>query len=331
MSRALKILMVPLAIVLLSCQPTSQRLSEGKRKAIEEAVAASADGLAAAISRLDAEGVKNFFTRIDDVEYISENTIVPYDRLKKTFESFFGGLQEMNFVFEKKAVWVLSPDDAVLSGWAHYSAVAETGQKTDERAIFTIIYRREANEWCIIHAHKSLLRSFPRSETSKARPRLSRFCQGNGVDLGYGGDPIVPSAITMDLPTPYTKLGDHPQNLPGDARDLYWFKNNALDYVYASHLLEDFPPQETVPVLREWLRVIKVGGFLVLYGPDEPAYRAHCKKKGQVPNAAHKMDNFGLRYLKGVLERNFPGQYSVVHETELIDVYCFDLVIRKLK
>jgi len=124
MSRVMKILMLPLMIALMTCQPTSQRLSEGKRKAIEKAVAASADGLAAAISRLDAEGVKNFFIRIDGLAYISDSTIIPYDSLKKTFATFYGSLQEMKFVFEKKAVWVLDPNSAVLTGWAHYSAAA---------------------------------------------------------------------------------------------------------------------------------------------------------------------------------------------------------------
>lgn len=160
---------------------------------------------------------------------------------------------------------------------------------------------------------------------------MSKFCLGNGIDIGYGGDPIVPSAITMDMPKPYTKLGDHPQNLAGDARDLYWFKDDVLDYVYSSHLLEDFSTREAALVIREWLRVIKVGGVLILYCPDEQAYRAYCKKDGQVPNAAHKIDNFGLRYLKEVFEQNFQDRYSIVHEIELTDDYCFDLVVRKLK
>jgi ubiquinone/menaquinone biosynthesis C-methylase UbiE len=126
-------------------------------------------------------------------------------------------------------------------------------------------------------------------------------------------------------------VGAHPQNLAGDARDLYWFKDDVLDYVYSSHLLEDFPPGQTAAVLGEWLRVIKVGGVLVIYGPDDQAYRAFCKKKGRPTNPAHKIDNFGLDYLKGILENNFLGRYSIVHEIELIDDYCFDLVVRKLK
>jgi predicted SAM-dependent methyltransferase len=226
---------------------------------------------------------------------------------------------------------VLNPSAVSLTAWAHYVGVRKDGQKVDDRALFTILCLRKQGKWSIFQAHKSLLLSYQGSETSKARPRLSKFCRGNGIDLGYGGDPIVPSAITLDLPNPYTKVGAYPQNLAGDAADLYWFRDNVLDYVYSSHLLEDFPPRQTAIVLREWLRVIKVGGVMILYGPDEPAYRAHCKEKGWPPNASHKVGNFGLEYVKELLEQNFRDRYSIVHEIELIDDYCFDLVVRKLK
>ncbi len=58
-------------------------------------------------------------------------------------------------------------------------------------------------------------------ETSKCRERMQRYCVGYGLDVGYGGDPIVPSAITVDLPKPYTNVGGSPLNLGGDARNLF--------------------------------------------------------------------------------------------------------------
>jgi uncharacterized protein (TIGR02246 family) len=318
-------------IALIFCKPTGRPMTDAEREAIEKTIEALADNLASAISRLDVAGVTNLFSKIEGTKYISDGEFIPRGKLKEAFASFYGGLREINFTFEKKQIRALNPDVAVLTGWAHYKTVTQEDQKMDDRAIFTIIYVRKQGKWRIVQAHKSLRLSYQNSETSKARPRLSKFCQGNGIDLGYGGDPVVPSAITMDLPNPYTKLGSYPQNLAGDARDLYWFKDNVLDYVYSSHLLEDFPAEETALVIREWLRVIKVGGVLVLYGPDEQAYRAYCQRLRQVPNAAHKIKNFGLKYLKEVMEKNFQGKYSLVHEIELIDEYCFDLVVRKLK
>jgi predicted SAM-dependent methyltransferase len=170
------------------------------------------------------------------------------------------------------------------------------------------------------------------SETSKARERLKKYCTGNGIDLGYGGDPIVPTAITLDRNEgPYTVFSNYPQNLFGDARNLYWFRDCVFDYVYSSHLLEDFAEEETPVILKEWLRVVKKGGFLVIYCPDEQVYRKRCETTGQSYNTSHKIDNFGLNYLKTVLDKFFSGEYEIIHQVELIDDYCFDLVIRKLK
>jgi ubiquinone/menaquinone biosynthesis C-methylase UbiE len=165
-------------------------------------------------------------------------------------------------------------------------------------------------------------------ETSNCRERLEKYCTGYGIDIGYGGDPIIPSAITMDLPVPYTKKGDAPLNLGGHASNLYWFTNECLDYVYSSHLLEDFFPDETFDILCEWLRVIKIGGNLVLYLPVEHKFKEHCKKTGQTYNPAHKVDNMSLDYIKRVLEP-IPN-VKIIHENPLSDIYSFEIVVKKI-
>jgi hypothetical protein len=88
------------------------------------------------------------------------------------------------------------------------------------------------------------------SETSKCRVRLAPYCTGCGVDLGPGGDPIIETAIRVDLPQPYSHAGVLPPQLTGDATKLVWFRDACLDYVYSSHLLEDF--EDTKPILIEW-------------------------------------------------------------------------------
>jgi len=164
-------------------------------------------------------------------------------------------------------------------------------------------------------------------ETSRCRERLKKFCVGHGLDLGYGGDPIVPSAITVDLPQPYTKVGDAPLNLGGDARNLYWFRDDILDYVYSSHLLEDFDAAETKNILIEWLRVLKVGGNLVLYLPDEQRYRKHCMETGQSYNPSHKIDKFSLDYLKSLL-KDIPN-IKIIHGNPSCEEYSFEIVLQK--
>ncbi len=145
------------------------------------------------------------------------------------------------------------------------------------------------------------------------------------MDIGFGGDPITPTAICMDLPTPYAQYLTHVQHLRGSADDLRWFRDNSLDWVYSSHVLEDFP--DTAGVLGEWIRVVKPGGHVVLYLPDEQTYRAHCRSQGKPPNAHHIHEHFGLPYLKGILDRR--TDVEIVHEAFPVGIYSFELVLRK--
>lgn len=163
------------------------------------------------------------------------------------------------------------------------------------------------------------------SETSKCRDSLAPFCQGDGLDIGYGGDPVVPHAICMDFPEAYAKYLDHPQHLHGNALNLHWFRDGCLDFMYSSHLLEDF--EDTEAVLEEWLRVLKVDGRLVLYLPDEQTYREHCRKEGKVPNVHHLHEDFSLDTVKRILKRR--RDVEIIHEKFPSGIYSFELVVKK--
>lgn len=147
------------------------------------------------------------------------------------------------------------------------------------------------------------------SETAKHRGVFLPYCIGNGLDIGYGGDPIVDSAITLDQENRYSFEGSKPQHLTADAANLYMFADNALDYVYSSHCIEDF--EDTVLVLSEWLRVIKPGGYLCLLFPDEQVYRS----RSQTLNSAHVHEDFSLQF---VLER-LSGNVLLVTAQQLFD------------
>jgi SAM-dependent methyltransferase len=174
--------------------------------------------------------------------------------------------------------------------------------------------------------------SYP-SETQVARAYIIDTwinpAKDNGIDLGFGGDPISSHAIAMDLPSPYAETHDetgssHPQHLKGDARNLYWFRDGVLDYVYSSHLLEDFP--NTQEVLREWLRVLKPGGKLILVQPDEMKYREFCKMTGQDQNAAHAQPLMSQKWLTEQLE-SLP---TMVLASGSVSFYSFFVVAEKL-
>lgn len=166
------------------------------------------------------------------------------------------------------------------------------------------------------------------SETATCRERLAPFCAGNGLDIGAGGDPIVPWAICLDRAEADGRrahVGTSPTQLVGDAACLRWFRDGELDFVYSSHCLEDF--KDTAAVLREWQRVLRHGGRLVLFLPDQAAYLADCAAKGTLPNQAHIHAEFSLAFVKARL----PSGLRVIHEQWPVpnNPYSFDLVCER--
>lgn len=166
------------------------------------------------------------------------------------------------------------------------------------------------------------------SETAAARHILAEYCQGMGLDLGFGGSSISETAINVDQANQYTQVGTDPRHLTGDARNLYWFKDGVLDFVYSSHLLEDYPPYETLLVCKEWLRVIKPDGRLVLLLPDEPVFREHCAKTGQMYNNNHRNHELTLEWFKANIAVNLP--VYIEFELSPLNIYSFAIVLRKL-
>ena len=108
-------------------------------------------------------------------------------------------------------------------------------------------------------------------ETAKAHARrlregfFDKYCQGYGLDIGYGGDPVVENVRGWDF--------EH-----GDAHYLKGLDDESFDFVYASHLLEHLPDTETA--LTHWWRVLKPGGYLLLFVPHRDLY----EKKQTLPS-----------------------------------------------
>lgn len=164
------------------------------------------------------------------------------------------------------------------------------------------------------------------SETAKYRHLTTEHCRGNGVDIGSGGDPVVPWAINFDLPNDEFDRyhSGHPPRKPiqygGDAKNLP-FKDGTLDFVYSSHLLEDFFDWD--PVLREWMRVLKPGGKLVILVPDKKLWN-DAIARGQPPNCAHTHESYPgeiskyvgrlgrMRVIRDSLTECFPNDYSIL-------------------
>jgi len=140
------------------------------------------------------------------------------------------------------------------------------------------------------------------SETSASRHILAPYCLDPCIDIGFGGDPVTPTAITFDMAQPYTSVGQSPQMLRGDARALSFVCDGAFASVYSSHLVEDYSYADLHVVLKEWRRILRTGGNLVINAPDQQRFLAHCKSTGQGLNAAHKEQDFSFATFWRVLE-----------------------------
>jgi predicted SAM-dependent methyltransferase len=156
----------------------------------------------------------------------------------------------------------------------------------------------------------------PRGETDLCRNRLIKYCEGQGVDLGCGNVKIKPDAIGIDLYHPAADMHE-------DVRDLSCYPSNHFDFVYSSHMLEEL--EHTEATLRDWLRIIKPGGYLVLYQADRDLYfpigNPQC-------NVAHK-HHFKWDDLWKILE-TIGGVNLVEHGTHPeLKEWSFELVVKK--
>lgn len=172
------------------------------------------------------------------------------------------------------------------------------------------------------------------SETSRCRERLAPFCIGDGIDIGFGGDPINDTCIRFDLPSPYTRVGPHIANIVGDCRDLDCFPDERFDYIYSSHLIEDFYYNELVDIIFTWQSKLKSGGKLVLYAPDQQKFLKHCAKTGQGINLAHKEPdfdywNFVQRVILPVKLRMAPDGLIRIHGNTAVEDYSWEMVLEK--
>lgn len=97
------------------------------------------------------------------------------------------------------------------------------------------------------------------------------------LNLGCG-DKILPGYINVDVaPNPLTKtklfthesanLGRRPDVIC-DLANLKPFENESVDEILAVHVVEHFWRWEVVGVLREWARVLKPGGTMILECPN---------------------------------------------------------------
>jgi len=84
--------------------------------------------------------------------------------------------------------------------------------------------------------------------------------KGKGLDIGCGRFKTSKNSIGMDVyPFPCVEV-------LGEADDLWMFKDNELDFIVNSHLLEHL--KDPIAAMQEWHRALKPGGVLGIAVPN---------------------------------------------------------------
>ncbi len=145
---------------------------------------------------------------------------------------------------------------------------------------------------------------------------LATYLSGKAIlDIGYRGysedvEPIVPHAIGVELDYP----GYNGRVLP--------FPDQSQDAVFSSHCLEHI--QDYKSALREWYRVLKIGGFMIIAVPHKFLYERRTSLPSKW-NPDHKRFYTPASLMAEIEESLTPNTYRLRH---LIDHdFCYDYTV----
>lgn len=165
------------------------------------------------------------------------------------------------------------------------------------------------------------------AESYKIRHMIVPYTRGVGLDLGCGPYKAWPHFISVDDVSQHNYRGrdlDWRPDLVASALDLPMFADRGLDFVFSSHLLEHV--EDTEAALKEWWRVIKIGGHLVLYLPHADAY-PNIGEPGHNPDHKHDFRPQDIIDVMGKV-----GSWDLVECQDRFerDEYSFYMVFEKM-
>jgi ADP-heptose:LPS heptosyltransferase/predicted SAM-dependent methyltransferase len=167
------------------------------------------------------------------------------------------------------------------------------------------------------------------AEVGKCKYDVVHYVRGRLLDIGAGPYRIFPYAITVDNLDHANRFGwKYKPDVIADSSNLSMFAKESFDSVFSSHTLEHL--QDAEKNLREWWRVIKKGGYLVLYLPHKDLYpnigtpgsnedHKHDFTPDDVTNIMQKVGCWDL-VVNEVRDNDF-GPGSTLNEYSFLQVY----------
>jgi predicted SAM-dependent methyltransferase/ADP-heptose:LPS heptosyltransferase len=126
-------------------------------------------------------------------------------------------------------------------------------------------------------------------ESRKVRFDVLPYVAKGGIDLGCGGEKVWPHLIGIDDNTDQRLFGSTTRpDLIMRVERLGMFADGFFDSVFSSHTLEHL--EDYRAALTEWWRILKVGGYLVLYLPHRDLY-PRIGQPGANPDHKHDFEN----------------------------------------
>lgn len=118
-----------------------------------------------------------------------------------------------------------------------------------------------------METHTNLINNIADNDPRPEFLAVRKYLFGLGLDIGPGSNRLSPTVLCSDW-YPHPEGVDLVWNVVhNDGWNPYPFSDNTFDFVFASHVLEDFHPTRLQQVFDELLRMIKPGGYYVILGP----------------------------------------------------------------
>lgn len=154
--------------------------------------------------------------------------------------------------------------------------------------------------------------------------KILPYIHGLGLDVGCGGRSINPDIERLDL---------NPDNEPNIVASLDEIPepDEKYDFIVSQHSFEHV--QDQVKTLKEWLRILKKGGYILLIHPD--LYYTE-KQKPIEKNPLLKAERLNIHYHEKTqkqmieyLQKNISLGYNIVDWGEAGTHWSFYVVLRK--